>query len=217
MKEYSPKVFDHISQLPGFSEQSVRTHLALYQGYVNNTNLLAEILREWLAAGKSGTIEWAEMKRRFAWEFNGMRLHEYYFENLTATATALDRQSQLYHKIEEDFGPYELWERGFKGTGGMRGIGWVILAYDVQTGRLFNVWLGEHDTGLLVDTRPLLVMDLFEHAFLLDYGLKRKDYEEAFFNVIDWGRVEKRLAACLKDQPIMVGEEVAEIGYRFHN
>ena len=78
------------------------------------------------------------------------------------------------------------------GVGGMRGVGWVILAFNVQTGRLFNAWLGEHDTGLLVDTRPLLVMDMFEHAFLLDYGLKRKDYEEAFFNVIDWDRVEKR-------------------------
>ena len=98
------------------------------------------------------------------------------------------------------------------GVGGMRGVGWVILAFDVQTGRLFNAWLGEHDTGLLVDTRTLLVMDMFEHVFLLDYGLKRKDYEEAFFNVIDWDRVEKRLEVCLKDHPVVVGEEVAERG-----
>ena len=208
MKDYNPKVYDHIIQLPGFSEQAGRIHLALYQGYVNNTNLLAEILREWLAVGKSGTIEWAETKRRFAWEFNGMRLHEYYFENLTPVPTALNVQSRLYRKLEEDFGQFDLWERGFKGTGGMRGVGWVILAFDVQTERLFNVWLGEHDTGLLVDTRPLLVMDMFEHAFLLDYGLKRQDYEEAFFNVIDWDRVEKRLAVCLKDQPVVVGEEM---------
>jgi Fe-Mn family superoxide dismutase len=82
----------------------------------------------------------------------------------------------------------------------MRGVGWVILALDLQTDRLFNVWLGEHDTGLLVDTRPLLVMDMFEHAFLLDYGLKRQDYEAAFFNVIDWERVGNRLAASPNDR-----------------
>lgn len=206
MKEYNIRTFDHLARLPGFSEQSVQMHLALYHGYVTNTNLLAEMMREWLTVGKSNTIEWAEMKRRFAWEFNGMRLHELYFENITATATALDRQSTLYKKIEEDFGPYELWERGFKGTSGMRGIGWVILAFDPQTDRLFNVWMSEHDTGLLVGTRPLIVMDVFEHAFLIDYGLKRNEYVEAFFNVIDWEKVESRLADCLKAQPIGVGE-----------
>jgi Fe-Mn family superoxide dismutase len=210
-QEYSPKEFDHLANLPGFSEQSIQTHLALYRGYVNNTNLLAELLRDWLTIGKSGTIEWAEMKRRFAWEFNGMRLHEYYFENLTPTPAALDVQSRLYKKIEEDFGRYDLWEQGFKGTGGMRGVGWVMLAFDMQTWRLFNVWLGEHDTGLLVDTRPLLVMDMFEHAFLLDYGVKRQDYEEAFFNLIDWERVGNRLEACLNEKFEVLGEaEVSE-------
>ena len=210
MKEYHAKAYDRLLRLPGFSEQAVTTHLALYQGYVNNTNLLAEMMREQLTVGKCGTIEWAEMKRRFAWEFNGMRLHEYYFENLTGTATALDRQSLLYKKIKEDFSGYDLWERGFKGTGGMRGIGWVIMAYDVQTGRLFNVWLDEHDTGLLVDTLPLLVMDMFEHAYLADYRLKRQEYVEAFFNVIDWGRVEKRLADCLKTQPFAASKGASE-------
>lgn len=213
MKEYNAKAFDHLFKLPGFSEQSVQTHLALYQGYVANTNLLAEMMREWLTVGKSGSIEWAEMKRRFAWEFNGMRLHEMYFENLTATASALDRQSLLYKKIEEDFGPYALWEQGFKKTGGMRGIGWVILAFDPQTDRLFNVWMSEHDTGLLVGTRPLLVMDVFEHAFLVDYGLKRNEYVEAFFNVIDWAKVEGRLVAGLNGQ-VGVGKEEAVSGVR---
>lgn len=206
MKEYSAKAYDHLAKLPGLSEQSVRMHLTLYEGYVSNTNLLAEMLREWLAVGKSGTLEWAEMKRRFAWEFNGMRLHEFYFENLTATATGLDRQSQLYKKIEEDFGSYELWERGFKSTGGMRGVGWAILAFDPQTGRLFNVWMSEHDTGLLVGTRPILVMDVFEHAFLIDYALKRNEYVEVFFNVIDWALVENRLLACATSVPVRGGE-----------
>lgn len=192
MKEYVAKSFEHLAGLPGFSEQSLRTHLGLYQGYVNNTNLLAEMMRDWLSAGKSGTIEWAEMKRRFAWEFNGMRLHEYYFDNLGGISQTLARDSTLFGKIEQDFGSYDLWERGFKGTGGMRGIGWVILAYDAPTGRLFNVWLNEHDVGLLVGTQPLLVMDVFEHAYLSDFGLNRGQYVDTFFNAIDWRMVQWR-------------------------
>lgn len=134
-----------------------------------------------------------------------MRLHELYVENLTSTAVALDHQSKLYQKIEADLGSYELWERGFKGTGGMRGVGWVILAVEPYTGRLFNVWMDEHDTGLLVGTQPLLVMDVFEHAYLPDYGLKRNEYVESFFSVINWAEVEKRLAVCLKDQSAVGG------------
>ena len=207
IKEYTPKMFDHLIDLPGFSKQSMRTHLALYQGHVNNTNLLAEMMRELLTIGKSGTVSWAEMKRRFGWEFNGMRLHEYYFDNLTPTPKPLSQQSRLYQKIIQDFGSFLLWKQGFIGTGVIRGVGWVILAFDPQSGRLFNLWLDEHDMGLLVGTQPLLVMDVFEHAFLLDYGLQRNKYEEAFFNVIDWERVENRVRTCLKDQVASVSEK----------
>lgn len=119
------------------------------------------MMREWLAVGKSGAIEWGELKRQFAWEFTGMRLHELYFKNFSAMAMALDHQSKLYRKIEADFGPYELWERGFKGTGGMRGVSWAILAFEPYTGWLFNVWMDEHDTGLLVGTHPLFVMRMW--------------------------------------------------------
>ena len=201
MKEYHQKTFDHLVRLPGFTEPWAQNHLALYQEYVDHTNLLAEIMRDQLKVGKSGTIEWAEMKRRFAWEFNGMRLHEMYFDNLTAIPSAPDCRSQIYRKIEEDFGQYSLWEQGFKKTGGIRGVGWVILALDPETGRLFNVWLSEHDTGLLVGTQPLLVMDVFEHAVFAGFGLNRAEYVEAFFNVIDWDRVENRLALLLEPQP----------------
>lgn len=200
MREYYPKTFDHLGRLPGFAEPWVENHLALYREYVDQTNLLAEMMREWLRVGKTGTIEWAEMKRRFAWEFNGMRLHELYFENLSATPSTLDHRSKIHKKIEEDFGRYSLWEQGFKGTGEIRGVGWVILAFDPESGRLFNIWLSEHDTGLLVGTQPLLVMDVFEHAVLAGFGLNRAEYVEAFFSVIDWNRMENRLAACMERQ-----------------
>lgn len=198
MKQYSLRTFDNLKGLPGFSEQAVQMHLTLYKGYVDNTNMLAERLRETLKTGTTVGVDWKELTRRFAWEFNGMRLHEYYFENLTAKPASLDPSSPVSKKIQEDFGGYDLWARGFKETGAMRGIGWVVLAYDMQAGRLFNTWLEEHDAGLLAGTSPLLVMDVFEHAVLPDFGLKRPDYMEAFFKVIDWKTVEARLSACAK-------------------
>jgi Fe-Mn family superoxide dismutase len=98
----------------------------------------------------------------------------------------------------EDFGSLENWERDFRATGALRGIGWVILYYDSAAGRLFNVWVNEHDVGHLSGAFPILVMDVFEHAFMIDYGLKRADYIEAFFKAIDWSSVAKRFSEAIK-------------------
>lgn len=189
---YESKNFDNLLGTPGFSETLLKNHFTLYQGYVTNTNKLADALKDMAQNGKIGTPEYAELKRRFGWEFNGMRLHELYFGNMKNGGAALDSNSALHKKILEDFGSYENWEKDFKGTGTMRGIGWTILYYDPVGGRLFNTWVNEHDMGHLAGAVPLLVLDVFEHAYVLDYGLKRADYIEAFFKVIDWGEVVKR-------------------------
>ncbi|NHV99015.1 MAG: superoxide dismutase [Thaumarchaeota archaeon] len=194
---YQPKNFEHLLGLKGFSDQLLKNHFTLYQGYVNNTNRLAEALSLLLKEGKTGTPEYAELKRRFGWEFNGMRLHEYYFGNMVKNGVELDKDSQLYKSISQDFGSYEAWEKDFKGTGAMRGIGWVILYYDPYGGRLFNTWVNEHDVGHLSGATPLLIMDVFEHAYMTDYGLKRADYIEAFFKTIDWKTVEERFLKSL--------------------
>jgi Fe-Mn family superoxide dismutase len=157
----------------------------LYQGYVTNTNKAAE-LAKMLAAG---TSEYAEVKRRFGWEFNGMRLHEQYFGNMSNGGNPLDKESELMKKIAEEFGSYEKWENDFKATGAMRGIGWVILYYDKCSKRLFNCWINEHDVGHLTGCKPLLVMDVFEHAYMTDYGLKRAEYIYAFFKNVDWKKM----------------------------
>jgi Fe-Mn family superoxide dismutase len=194
---YQPKNFEHLLGLKGFSDQLLKNHFTLYQGYVNNTNRLAEALSLLLKEGKTGTPEYAELKRRFGWEFNGMRLHEYYFGNMVKNGVELDKDSQLYKSIRQDFGSYEAWEKDFKGTGAMRGIGWVILYYDPYGGRLFNTWVNEHDVGHLSGATPLLIMDVFEHAYMTDYGLKRADYIEAFFKTIDWKTVGERFLKSL--------------------
>jgi Fe-Mn family superoxide dismutase len=178
--------------MEGFSETLLKNHFTLYQGYVANTNRLLDSLAAMLKEGKVGTPEYAELKRRLGFEFNGMRLHEYYFENLGGKG-AIDKSGRLGKKLAEDFGSYEDWERDFKGTAAMRGIGWAILYQDNITGRLINQWINEHETGHLAGGIPLLVLDVFEHAFMIDYGLKRADYIEAFFKNVNWDKVDSRL------------------------
>ncbi|NJM26006.1 MAG: hypothetical protein HC859_11485 [Bacteroidia bacterium] len=92
----------------------------------------------------------------------------------------LKKPSPLYQNLRQDFGQFGTWERGFMGVGGMRGIGWVALTRDPSTGRLFNIWMDKHDAGFPVGSTPLLVMDVFEHAYLQDYGLNRTAYVQAF-------------------------------------
>ena len=164
----------------------LKNHFTLYQGYVTNTTKLADVLSTLGKEGKTGTPEYSELKRKFDWEWNGMRLHEYYFGNMTMGGNAIDKSSNLCKKIASDFGSYENWEKDIKITGAMHGIGWVMLYYDPWADRLFNAWINEHNGDHLCGTSPLLVMDVFEHAYMFDYGLKRTDYIEAFFKAIDW-------------------------------
>ena len=189
---YVAKDYSNLIGMEGLSEALLRNHFTLYQGYVTNTNKVMDLLAAMLKEEKVGTPEYAELKRRMGFEFNGMRLHEYYFENLGGNG-ALDKSGKLGKKLTEDFGSYEDWERDFRGTGTMRGIGWAILYQDNVTGKLLNQWINEHETGHPAGCIPVLVMDVFEHAFITDYGLKRADYIEAFFKNVNWTVVESRL------------------------
>jgi len=188
---YEAKDYSKLIGMKGFSETLLRNHFTLYQGYVTNTNKLAEALAEMQKAGKGATPEYAELKRRFGWEFNGMRLHELYFENLGGNGQ-IDASAPLAKRLAESFGSLQNWESDFRAVGAMRGIGWAVLYQDDLAGRLFNQWVNEHDVGHLAGCRPLLIMDVFEHAFMLDYGLKRADYIQAFFQNLHWEAVEKR-------------------------
>ena len=189
---YTAKDYSRLLGMEGFSETLLKNHFTLYQGYVTNTNRLLDTLNQMLRDGKTSSPEYAELKRRLGWEFNGMRLHEYYFENLGGKGGP-DRAGKLFKKITEDFGSFEAWEKDFKATGTMRGIGWAILYQDSLTGRLINFWINEHEVSHPAGCTPILILDVFEHAFMIDYGLKRADYVEAFFKNIHWKAVEARL------------------------
>lgn len=191
---YHIQDFKHLLGTEGFSDALLTNHFTLYEGYVNNTNKLTEKLAALIAADQAATPEYAELKRRFGWEWNGMRLHELYFGNLTKQSVHTEG-SALHQKVIDQFGSAEAWEKDFRATGALRGIGWTVLAVDPASGELVNVWINEHDGGHLAGAVPLLVMDVFEHAFVLDYGIKRADYIEAFFKSIDWRVVSERYDA----------------------
>jgi superoxide dismutase, Fe-Mn family len=191
---YQIKNFNHlIGNVAGLNDDLLKMHFKLYEGYVNNTNIILQKLQALTAAGQNRTPEFAALKRILGWEFDGMLLHEYYFENLGGTKQ-LDPKDPLQTKINQDFGNYENWKADFIATGLMRGIGWVVAYIDPKNGRLINVWINEHDLGHLAGGTPLLIMDVFEHAYITQFALDRSKYIDVFFNNINWDAVSKRFA-----------------------
>ncbi|MBI5446020.1 MAG: superoxide dismutase [Deltaproteobacteria bacterium] len=189
---YAATNYGKLIGMEGFSDALLNNHFTLYQGYVTNTNKVLELTASLLNEGKASAPEYAELKRRLGWEFNGMRLHEFYFENLGGKGASLDAGGRLGKALAAEFGSLEKWESDFRATGAMRGVGWAILYQDLTGGRLFNQWINEHEAGHPAGQQPLLIMDVFEHAFMLDYGTKRADYIAAFFKNINWPVVEAR-------------------------
>jgi Fe-Mn family superoxide dismutase len=189
---YGAKDYSFLLGMQGFSDTLLKNHFALYQGYVANTNKVMELLAGMVKDGKEGTPEFAELKRRLGWEFNGMRLHELYFSNLGGNGD-MSKAPNLMKRKKEQFGSVELCAKDFKATAAMRGIGWVIMYEDIENGLLFNQWINEHDVGHPAGCNPILVLDVFEHAFMIDYGLKKADYIASFFNNVNWEVVAGRL------------------------
>lgn len=194
-KPYVEKDFKHLKGLKGISDQTLEIHLGLYSGYVKNTNVLNEKVIELTEAGKSGSPEYAELKRRYGFEYNGMRLHEYYFGSLKAGGgSELKESSALGKAIIETYSNLEIWGNDFAKVGAMRGVGWAILFQDPMTRTLSNHWITLHEEGNVAGFVPILVMDVWEHAWLLDYKpAERPKYIEAFMSNIDWEAVESRL------------------------
>ena len=185
--KYKSNNYAHLFGISGFSRQLLENHFTLYRSYVDHTNELLEALSG--MDKNANVLEFAGLKRRLGWEFNGMRLHEYYFDNLGGKNPL--KKSPLQKATEKEFGSFSAWETDFRATGALRGIGWAILYRDT-TGALINMWIDQHDCGHLTGCSPILVLDVFEHAFLLDYGLERGEYIEAFMKNVDWEIASER-------------------------
>jgi Fe-Mn family superoxide dismutase len=188
---YQLQDYSSILGMQGISDATLQSHFKLYQGYVNNTNALLEKISQLPDEGKDRTPEFAEIQRRFAFEFNGMRLHEYYFENLKGNGSP-DTNSLVNQQIVKDFGSFERWKIEFTSIGMMRGIGWAILFFDTSVNRLLNNWITLHEVNILAGLQPILVMDVWEHAYYLDYQTERTGYVNAFLKNLNWQEVARR-------------------------
>ena len=195
---YQAKSFDHLRGLSGISDGQLAEHLELYAGYVKQVNgltkELAEMQNEKHESGKDFGL--AEATRRLAFEYDGMVLHEHYFSNLKPGGAPRPSERQPCGRaLVQTYGSVERWQENFKTLSGMRGVGWVILFQDPQNGSLTNYWVSLHQDGIPARCTPLLVMDVWEHAFMRDYrAAERLRYVDAFFTNIDWTAVERRFS-----------------------
>lgn len=197
MKTYAPKKWS-LSGLAGISDATLETHFGLYEGYVKNTNLLNEHLAQLRDAHRNtgSDPDFAELVRRLGFEYNGMRLHELYFDNLMSGSPGEPTSGSLHEALGRSYGGFEAWKRDFMAVGGMRGIGWAIAYLDTTNGQITNHWINDHENGHLAGFVPVLVMDVWEHAWIKDYKPAEKSkYVEAFFCNVDWGVCESRLPA----------------------
>jgi Fe-Mn family superoxide dismutase len=197
LQTYKPKTFQ-LSGLNGISDQTLEMHFKLYEGYVKATNQLTEKLAGFTEGGQVDQENFAvysELTRRLGFEYNGMVLHEYYFENMKKGGSGDPAKTSPFRTLVEDrFGSYEIWKADFASIGKMRGIGWAISFQNPANGRISNHWISDHEIGNVGGFTPILVMDVWEHAYLLDYKpAERPKYIEAFFSNIDWDAVAKRL------------------------
>jgi superoxide dismutase, Fe-Mn family len=195
---YKARQFD-LSGLKGISDETLEMHFKLYEGYVKETNKLMEKISEFISDGNVDQEEmpaYSELTRRLGFEYNGMVLHEYYFDNLKKGGGTGEpaANTQFAKAAAATFGSYEIWKADFVGIGKMRGVGWAICNQNPANGRLSNHWITLHETGNIAGFDPILVMDVWEHAYLLDYKpAERPKYIEAFFSNIDWSAAEQRL------------------------
>ena len=192
---YTARTFD-LPELKGLSKEQITVHLALYEGYVKHTNLIMEKiakLKKEDAADNAYVIN--ELRRRLGFEFDGMRMHEYYFEQLEGGATAANSDSPLAAAAQEKYGGWDGFIAHLKEVAGTRGIGWVVVYSDPQGGTLHTAWVDDHQLGQLAGLPVMLALDLWEHAFMVDYvPAKKNEYVEAFLENLNWSVIEKRFA-----------------------
>ena len=197
---YTAKQFN-LPALEGLSEKQIKVHLGLYEGYVKNVNLILETLKGYAAYGDKATegdkYAITELRRRFAFEFDGMRMHEYYFEQFEGEKGG-SPESALAKAAAEKYGSGENFIAHIKEVAGTRGIGWVVVYYDPRGKSLHTVFVGDHELGQLAGLPVILALDMWEHAFMVDYvPAEKKDYVDAFLANLNWTVVEKRFDTAM--------------------
>lgn len=187
---YTEKTFNIPADISLSSEQ-ITVHLGLYSGYVKNTNALLDKIATWPAEGDM--IALSELQRRLGFEFDGMRLHEYYFGQLEDSSKPI-KDSKLLDLITKQYGSFEAYCADIKRLASMRGIGWVITYYDAVSDMLINSWVSDHELGHLAGLPIVFALDMWEHAFMVDYRPATKlEYVDKYLSLVNWEIVANRV------------------------
>ncbi len=198
MNTYTEQKFN-IPELQGISKRSIEEHLKLYAGYVKHSNLIGQKITEYVQDSEKNAFVLGELQRRFSFEFNGMRNHEYYFKSLEGGAKGLPADSRLKVAIETQFGSWDAWLGMFKAIALTRGVGWAMLYYDLETQQLTHAWVEEQHLGQLNGLPLVLGLDMWEHSYMLDYApSEKKKYVEAFFTNLNWEVIEANFVKASK-------------------
>ena len=188
---YSARTFS-FGALDGISPKQLEVHLKLYEGYVKNVNVLESVVQAYSQVDdEGGRYAVAEVRRRLGFEFNGMRMHEHYFSQWEGTPAPIS--GALADALSAQYGSMDTWLADFKLTGMTRGIGWTMLSYDPVGKRFFNHFVGDHELGQLNSTVTVLALDMWEHAYMVDYTPAEKaKYIDAFFKNLNGKVAEMR-------------------------
>lgn len=186
-----------LGKLNGISDCLLKQHFELYHGYVKSLNTINAKLKE--KPIKQGGAAYSEYRafdiaRPFA--NNGVVLHELYFENLTGKPTR--PSAALVGYINRDFGSCECYMQDLKKAAKSARSGWVITAYNLRDCKLHNYIIDLHDEHVPVNIVPIMVMDVWEHAFAVDYGINKDAYIETFLKNLDWNVVSCRIETVSK-------------------
>lgn len=187
---YTAKKFN-FGNLDGISPKQLEVHIKLYEGYVKFLNTLEETAVDLKKDSEKNAYALAEVTRRIGFEWNGMRMHEHYFSQWEGTPTPIE--GYLKDALVAQYGSYESWENEFKAVGMMRGIGWAMLSYDATTKNFLTHFVADHELGQLNDTKTILALDMWEHAYMVDYTpAEKKQYIEAFFRNLNGSVIGNR-------------------------
>ena len=191
--KYTAKDYSKLRGLQGITNEQIEVHLTLYNGYVNRTNALQERLFT-MAGANTFDNAYQELKRRNGWEWNGMRLHEFYFDNMTPTAKALEGNNPFAAAVSRQYGSLDGWKNDFMNTAKMPGVGWIISYLDPVNGQILNCWINQHEVSHLAGSKPILVLDVWEHAFsVYRKPTERAKYLDDFMANVDWNVVAQRM------------------------
>lgn len=191
---YTPTPFK-FAALTGISEKQLAIHIKLYEGYVKHINVIEEQQQELLKDSEKNAYALAEVTRRIGFEWNGMRMHEYYFSQWEGAPAPLS--GELEKALTQQYGSLSAWQARFTGVALMRGVGWAVLSYD-KTGKQFvNHFVADHELGQLNGLTTILALDMWEHAFMVDYTPGEKSaYIDAFFKNLNGVVVNQRFTAA---------------------